>query len=141
MEPYYLATPAANSPGRAEPGFYWRTALRFVRRRETGRSTPVHGGDYSHHRQRDVSPPDYCGVSSCVLGGVLAVLPDWTYADTSVALAPGDRLFFSTDGVTEAAGTVASSAAELKSKIMRAVEEFCHREFRDDVTLVLAGIR
>jgi len=85
------------------------------------------------------------------------VLPEWTYADTSVALAPGDRLLFFTDGVSEAenkkaeefgyrgiaeaAGTVASSAAELKSKIMRAVEEFCHREFRDDVTVVVACIR
>ena len=58
MEPHYLATPAANSPGRAEPGFYWRTALRFVRRRETGRCTALHGGDYSHHRQGDVSPLD-----------------------------------------------------------------------------------
>ncbi len=34
-----------------------------------------------------------------------------------------------------------SSSAELKSKIMKAVEEFCHGEFRDDVTLVVACIR
>lgn len=90
-------------------------------------------------------------------GGVLGVQPEWTYADSTLALAPGDRLLFFTDGVTEAenqkeeefgyqgiaaaAGTGPSSAAELKCRIMRAVEEFCHGEFRDDVTLVVACIR
>ena len=90
-------------------------------------------------------------------GGVLGVQPEWTYADSTLALAPGDRLLFFTDGVTEAentsdeefgyqgiaaaAGTGASSAADLKSRVMRAVEEFCHGEFRDDVTLVVACIR
>jgi phosphoserine phosphatase RsbU/P len=93
----------------------------------------------------------------CGQGGVLGVQPERTYADSSVALASGDRLRFFTDGVTEAenqkdeefgyqgiakaAGTGPSSAAELKSKIMRAVEELCHGEFRDDVTLVVACIR
>jgi sigma-B regulation protein RsbU (phosphoserine phosphatase) len=88
---------------------------------------------------------------------VLGVQPEWIYADSTVALAPGDRLFFFTDGVTEAenkkeeefgyqgiaeaARTGRSSAAELKNKVMRAVDEFCHGEFRDDVTLVVACIR
>jgi sigma-B regulation protein RsbU (phosphoserine phosphatase) len=79
------------------------------------------------------------------------------YADSTLALAPGDRLLFFTDGVTEAentkeeefgyrgianaAGTGPSSSAELKRKIMKAVEEFCHGEFRDDVTPVVACIR
>ena len=90
-------------------------------------------------------------------GGVLGVRPEWTYADSTLALAQGDRLLFFTDSVTEAentkeeefgyqgianaAGTGPSSSAELKSKIMKAVEEFCHGEFRDDVALVVACIR
>jgi hypothetical protein len=44
-------------------------------------------------------------------------------------------------GIANAAGTGPSSSAELKSKIMKAVEEFCHGEFRDDVTPVVACIR
>ncbi len=90
-------------------------------------------------------------------GGVLGVQPEWTYADSTLALAPGDRLLFFTDGVTEAeneketefgyeriteaAGSDSSSATEIKSRIMRAVTEFCHGEFRDDVTLVVVCIR
>jgi serine phosphatase RsbU (regulator of sigma subunit) len=90
-------------------------------------------------------------------GGVLGVRPEWSYADSTLALAQGDRLLFFTDSVTEAentkeeefgyqgianaAGTGPSSSAELKSKIMKAVEEFCHGEFRDDVALVVACIR
>ena len=48
---------------------------------------------------------------------------------------------FGYHGIANAAGTGASSSAELKNKIMKAVEEFCHGEFRDDVTLVVACIR
>ena len=35
-------------------------------------------------------------------GGVLGVMPEWIYADSTVQLAPGDRLLFYTDGVSEA---------------------------------------
>ncbi|HEY4979927.1 MAG TPA: PP2C family protein-serine/threonine phosphatase, partial [Candidatus Acidoferrum sp.] len=90
-------------------------------------------------------------------GGVLGVFAEWTYADFSLALSPGDRLLFFTDGVmeaenqnevefgyegiTKAAGIDCSSASELKGKIMKGVTDYCHGEFRDDVTLVVACIR
>lgn len=90
-------------------------------------------------------------------GGVLGVFAGWTYADFSLALSPGDRLLFFTDGVmeaenqnevefgyegiTKAAGSDCSSASELKGKIMKGVTDYCHGEFRDDVTLVVACIR
>jgi sigma-B regulation protein RsbU (phosphoserine phosphatase) len=90
-------------------------------------------------------------------GGVLGVDPDWTYADCTLALSAGDRLLFFTDGVTEAenqqeeefgyegviraATTGPSSAAELKTRVMKEVAEYCRGEFRDDVTLVVACIQ
>ncbi len=64
-------------------------------------------------------------------GAVLDVQPEWTYADCTVALSPGDRLLFFTDGVSEAedekpeesghagiadvAGISSGSAVDLKS--------------------------
>ncbi|PYU55228.1 MAG: hypothetical protein DMG56_25580 [Acidobacteria bacterium] len=90
-------------------------------------------------------------------GGVLGVLPEWTYADSMKQLAAGDRLLLFTDGVTEAenhqavefgserivqvAGPSGSSAAETKRRVMEEVARFCNGEFRDDVTLVVAAVR
>ena len=95
--------------------------------------------------------------SLCGQGGVLGVLPEWTYADSTKQLVAGDRLLLFTDGVTEAenqqavefgperivqvAGPSGSSAAETKRRVMEEVAKFCNGEFRDDVTLVVAAIR
>ncbi len=90
-------------------------------------------------------------------GGVLGVVPEWTYADSTVELYPGDRLLFFTDGVTEAqdgqavefgygrlvqaAGPANSSAAETKNLVMEQVAKFCRNDLADDVTLVVAAMR
>jgi sigma-B regulation protein RsbU (phosphoserine phosphatase) len=90
-------------------------------------------------------------------GGVLGVVPEWTYEDSTKQLVSGDRLLLFTDGVTEAenqqavefgseriaqvAGPSGSSAAETKRRVMEEVAKFCNGEFRDDVTLVVAAIR
>ena len=90
-------------------------------------------------------------------GGVLGVIPEWTYADSTVHLNSGDRLLVFTDGVTEAqdaqavefsyeriiraAGPAGSSAADTKRRVMEEVTKFCNSEFGDDVTLVVAAIR
>jgi phosphoserine phosphatase RsbU/P len=90
-------------------------------------------------------------------GGVLGVMPEWVYADSTVQLAPGDRLLFYTDGVSEAengaaeefgykrivaaAGQAPGSAAECKRRVMDEVARFCAGEFRDDVTLLVAAVR
>ena len=90
-------------------------------------------------------------------GGVLGVMPEWQYADSSVKLTPGDRLVIYTDGVAEAENTAAEefgseriaacakdgtgSATECKARVMEAVTKFCGGQFRDDVTLLVAAIR
>jgi sigma-B regulation protein RsbU (phosphoserine phosphatase) len=90
-------------------------------------------------------------------GGVLGISPEWTYADESKQLAPGDRLLLFTDGVTEAAdaravefgsarivqaaGRGGTNAADTKARVMEEVEKFCHADFHDDVTLLVAAIR
>lgn len=74
-------------------------------------------------------------------GGVLGVMPEWVYADSTVQLSPGDRLLFYTDGVSEAengageefgykrivaaAGQAPGSAAECKCRVMDEVAKFC----------------
>lgn len=90
-------------------------------------------------------------------GGVLGVLPEWRYADFTVELAPGDRLLFYTDGVSEAqnkdaeefgyqriaaaAGPTPSSAADCQRRVVEEVTKFCAGEFGDDVTLIAAAVR
>lgn len=104
-----------------------------------------------------IAPGSFCGHSGQVellRGRGLGVLAEWTYADFTVQLAPGDRLLFYTDGVTEAengaaeefghkriaAGQAAGSAAECKRRVMDEVTRFCAGEFRDDVTLLVAAV-
>jgi sigma-B regulation protein RsbU (phosphoserine phosphatase) len=89
-------------------------------------------------------------------GAVLGVLPDWTYRDSVVPLAAGDRLLLYTDGVTEAenhageefgearllhaARLTVASAEDLQRKIMKDVSSFCEASFADDATLVVATL-
>jgi phosphoserine phosphatase RsbU/P len=92
-------------------------------------------------------------------GAVLGVIPEWNYADQTVQLAPGDRLLFYTDGVTEAQDAtadefgydrlvkaaappaVSESAAATNRRVMDEVASFCKGHFLDDVTVVALVIR
>ena len=90
-------------------------------------------------------------------GAVLGVIPEWSYVDETVQLGPGDRLFFYTDGVTEAeneasdefgyerlvrvaAPPAPESAAATNRRIMVEVASFCKGHFLDDVTIVVLAI-
>jgi phosphoserine phosphatase RsbU/P len=89
-------------------------------------------------------------------GAVLGVLPDWTYRDSVVSLAAGDRLLLYTDGVTEAANHAGEefgearlvqaarladgSADNMQRKIMEEVSGFCGANFADDATLVVVAL-
>jgi sigma-B regulation protein RsbU (phosphoserine phosphatase) len=91
-------------------------------------------------------------------GAVLGVIPEWNYTNETVQLGAGDRLFFYTDGVTEAeneatdefgyerlqraaVSSAPESAAATNRRIMEEVASFCKGQFRDDVTLVVLAIR
>ena len=90
-------------------------------------------------------------------GGVLGVMPEWTYQDFTVRLASGDRLLLYTDGVSEAANKDAeefgyqriaaaaasarASAADCQRRVMEEAMKFCGGEFGDDVTLIAAAVR
>jgi sigma-B regulation protein RsbU (phosphoserine phosphatase) len=88
----------------------------------------------------------------------LAVAPDTLYGQLTIPLAPGDRLFVYTDGITEASspeGDVFGYArlkdvldantnaplAELKSAVLRAVHQHAKKALtHDDVTLIALEI-
>jgi phosphoserine phosphatase RsbU/P len=91
-------------------------------------------------------------------GAVLGVIPEWKYVDETVSLGGGDRLFFYTDGVTEAENEASDefgydrlvkaptpvnseSAAASNRRLMEEVSSFCKGHFRDDVTVVVLAIR
>jgi sigma-B regulation protein RsbU (phosphoserine phosphatase) len=94
----------------------------------------------------------------CGHGAVLGVIPEWGYADERLQLGPGDRLFFYTDGVTEAENEAAEefgnerlvraalassgeTAAAANRRLMEEVAAFCNGHFRDDVTIVVLAMR
>lgn len=94
-------------------------------------------------------------------GGLVGCFPDWTYREESVRLAPGDRIWLYTDGLSEArdaAGcefgparmeglmdTVHDAAlAEAQDRVWNSVLEYCGGALEDDATLLtfhLAGPR
>jgi phosphoserine phosphatase RsbU/P len=91
-------------------------------------------------------------------GAVLGVFPAWSYQDSSVGLASGDRLLLFTDGITEAEdpqgqefGTdkvaafakanAANSAAKMNQQLLAQVTEFCAAQFRDDATLLVLAVK
>ena len=80
------------------------------------------------------------------------------FTQQSVTLAPGDMLFFCTDGVTEAgrargeflgvagvagllqAGSAGESAEELVARIVAEVREYAQGDMHDDVCLLAAAV-
>lgn len=90
-------------------------------------------------------------------GGVLGVFPDQTFGLGTEQLAPGDRVIFFTDGVTEANSPEgeefgearllalleehrALSAGELQIKVLGAAADFSGGHWRDDATLVILAV-
>ena len=86
-------------------------------------------------------------------GGLVSCFPDWTYQQKSVKLAPGDRIWLYTDGLSEARaddGTEfepsrlerlidelhANPLTEAQDRIWNAVLEFCGGSLQDDATLL-----
>jgi sigma-B regulation protein RsbU (phosphoserine phosphatase) len=94
-------------------------------------------------------------------GGLVGSFPEWTYRQESITLAPGDRLWLYTDGITEArdaAGNEFGPARlerllaevdpvpllEAQERVWNGVLEFCGGALEDDATLLtfhLAGPR
>lgn len=90
-------------------------------------------------------------------GGVLGVLTDWPYIEREVQLASGDRLVLYTDAVTESRNAEdeefgerrlinlvlalqAAGPKELTESIIRAVSQFDHGDFEDDLTLLAVAV-
>jgi sigma-B regulation protein RsbU (phosphoserine phosphatase) len=90
-------------------------------------------------------------------GGVLGVFPDQTFGLGTAQLAPGDRVVFFTDGVTEANSPEGEefgearllglleeyrslSAGELQKNILGAVADFSGGHWRDDATLLILAV-
>jgi sigma-B regulation protein RsbU (phosphoserine phosphatase) len=90
-------------------------------------------------------------------GMVLGVFPDNQYDQAEIVLAPGDRVLFYTDGITEArnphndeygedrlagaALTVRSSSADaIKDVLLADVCAFNGGKYEDDATLIVVGI-
>ncbi len=86
-------------------------------------------------------------------GGLVGCFPEWTYRQGSKRLAPGDRIWLYTDGISEArdaAGREFGPArmerflaevhpaplAEAQDRVWAAVLDFCGGEFQDDATLL-----
>lgn len=92
--------------------------------------------------------------SLCEGGAVLGVFRDWSFQEGLVQLGPGDRVVLFTDGITEAmrpdgeefgearvlrvaADGDACPPAEVKERLLTAVNQFCNSELHDDATLLL----
>ena len=90
-------------------------------------------------------------------GPVLGVLPGAQFSDQTVGLQAGDRLLFSTDGITEAfdpadeefgeerlvasALRAGETAHAIRSEVMRAVSSFAEGHFHDDASLIVVRVQ
>jgi sigma-B regulation protein RsbU (phosphoserine phosphatase) len=91
-------------------------------------------------------------------GMVLGVFPDNAYGQAELSLAPGDRLVFYTDGITEVRNQAGEEFGEdrlaesaiaargekadgVRDAILTAVTTFSGGAFEDDATLIVVGIR
>ena len=91
-------------------------------------------------------------------GGLVGCFPDWTYRQESVRLAPGDRIWLYTDGLSEARDAAggefgparmerlvdelhAAPLAEAQERLWNAVLEFCGGTLEDDATLLTLHLR
>jgi phosphoserine phosphatase RsbU/P len=90
-------------------------------------------------------------------GGVLGVFPDQVFAMGTARLAPGDRVIFFTDGVTEANNRAEEqfgedrllhllqehrqgTAEKLQERILAVVAQFCEGHWHDDATLLVLAV-
>jgi sigma-B regulation protein RsbU (phosphoserine phosphatase) len=90
-------------------------------------------------------------------GGVLGIFPDQSFVLGTAQLAPGDRVIFFTDGVTEANSPEgeefgearllgfleehrSQSAEELQKNILGAAADFCGGHWHDDATLLILAV-
>ena len=90
-------------------------------------------------------------------GMVLGIFPDNVYEQAVLAIAPGDRLVFYTDGITEARSPDGEEYAEerlttvalasraqpveaMKDALMADVQSFTGGKFDDDATLIVVGL-
>jgi sigma-B regulation protein RsbU (phosphoserine phosphatase) len=89
-------------------------------------------------------------------GPVLGLLPSATFRDQTIGLHAGDRILFSTDGVTEAfnpaeeefgeermiatAQATKGSAHDIRSAIMHDVTTFAQDHFHDDASLMIITV-
>ncbi len=91
-------------------------------------------------------------------GAVLGVFPAWSYEDSTVNLASGDRLLLFTDGITEAENpqseefgpervaafahaNASNSAAKINQQLLAQVTQFCASQFHDDATLLVLAVK
>lgn len=91
-------------------------------------------------------------------GGVLGLFSEWTYEQTQLKLASGDRLVLYTDGITEVESphneefgmeqvkdivvrNRTGSAEQIQRSLMQAVSQHCEERFQDDATVVVIAVQ
>jgi len=107
------------------------------------------------HNEPILCRPD--GTEMLKTGGtMLGLFPKWTFTERTIDLAPGDRILFYTDGLSEIenpegeqfeeerlteilASGRDQTVAVVQNRILRAAKEFGHGHFLDDATALLLG--
>lgn len=91
-------------------------------------------------------------------GGLVGCFPDWTYEQESVHLAPGERIWLYTDGLSEARDAAGeqfgparleqlmdkfhtASLVDAQDQVWHAVLKFCGGSLEDDATLLTFHLR